>query len=57
MSRLPVGDASCPPDPPPPASRPWPRVATALTHRDFRVLWAGACVSTIGTWMQKVAQS
>lgn len=33
------------------------RVAVALTHRDFRVLWSGACVSTIGTWMQKVAQS
>jgi predicted MFS family arabinose efflux permease len=57
MSQVPVADPSCPPDPPPTASRPWPRVATALTHRDFRVLWAGACVSTIGTWMQKVAQS
>ena len=26
-------------------------------YRDFRVLWIGAFVSTIGTWMQKVAQS
>ncbi len=32
-------------------------MAAALTHRDFRVLWTGACISTIGTWMQKVAQS
>jgi predicted MFS family arabinose efflux permease len=33
------------------------RVAAALRYRDFRVLWAGACTSSIGTWMQKVAQN
>ena len=33
------------------------RIAAALTYRDFRVLWLGACTSSIGTWMQKVAQS
>ena len=33
------------------------RIAAALHYRDFRVMWAGACVSSIGTWMQKVAQS
>ena len=33
------------------------RVAAALAFRDFRVLWLGACTSSIGTWMQKVAQS
>jgi predicted MFS family arabinose efflux permease len=33
------------------------RVAAALTHRDFRILWLGAGTSTIGTWMQKVAQN
>ncbi len=33
------------------------RIAAALTYRDFRVLWFGAFISTIGTWMQKVAQS
>ena len=33
------------------------RVAVALTHRNFRLLWMGALVSSIGTWMQKVAQS
>jgi predicted MFS family arabinose efflux permease len=33
------------------------RVGAALGHRDFRLLWAGASVSTIGTWMQRVAQS
>ncbi len=32
-------------------------MAAALAYRDFRVLWIGAFVSTIGTWMQKVAQS
>ena len=29
----------------------------AFTYRDFRVLWFGAFTSTVGTWMQKVAQS
>jgi MFS family permease len=33
------------------------RVAAALTYRDFRLLWAGALLSSIGTWMQKVAQA
>jgi MFS family permease len=33
------------------------RLAVALSHRDFRVLWFGACTSSIGTWMQQVAQS
>jgi MFS family permease len=36
---------------------PFRRIAAALTFRDFRVLWLGACTSSIGTWMQKVAQS
>jgi MFS family permease len=39
-----------------PAS-PFLRVAAALTYRDFRVLWLGAMTSSIGTWMQKVAQN
>ena len=34
------------------------RVFTALVeYRDFRLVWSGACVSSIGTWMQKLAQS
>ena len=33
------------------------RVAAALTYRDFRLLWLGALLSSIGTWMQKVAQA
>jgi MFS family permease len=33
------------------------RIAAALRYRDFRVLWLGACTSSIGTWMQKVAQA
>jgi MFS family permease len=33
------------------------RVAAALTFRDFRLLWSGALLSSIGTWMQKVAQA
>jgi MFS family permease len=43
------------PDPPPPTG--FRRIAAALTYRDFRVLWFGAFTSTIGTWMQKVAQN
>jgi MFS family permease len=33
------------------------RVLKAFQYRDFRVMWIGACTSTIGTWMQIVAQS
>jgi MFS family permease len=33
------------------------RLASALTYRDFRVLWIGAFTSSIGTWMQRVAQN
>jgi predicted MFS family arabinose efflux permease len=32
------------------------RVFKALQYRDFRLMWLGACVSTIGTWMQILAQ-
>src|SRR5688572_17843150 len=56
-----------PPDPPRPAtiSRVLPalvnqagrRVAAALAYRDFRLLWFGALLSSVGTWMQKVAQA
>lgn len=33
------------------------RIAVALTHRNFRLLWIGALTSSIGTWMQTVAQA
>lgn len=33
------------------------RVFKAFEYRDFRLLWFGACTSSIGTWMQKMAQS
>jgi len=29
----------------------------ALTHRNYRNLWLGQCVSLIGTWMQNIGQS
>ncbi len=32
------------------------RVFKAFQYRDFRLMWIGACTSTIGTWMQMVAQ-
>jgi predicted MFS family arabinose efflux permease len=33
------------------------RVFKAFQYRDFRLLWFGACTSSIGTWMQEVAQN
>jgi predicted MFS family arabinose efflux permease len=32
------------------------RVFKAFQYRDFRLMWFGACMSSIGTWMQIVAQ-
>ena len=45
-----------------PQSRPPPnpvigRAFAAFHYRDFRVLWFGAFTSTVGNWMQQVAQS
>ncbi len=46
------------PEVPPPLGHPvLQRTLAAFTYRDFRVLWFGAFTSTVGTWMQKVAQS
>lgn len=33
------------------------RVFRAFHYHDFRLMWIGACTSTIGTWMQILAQS
>jgi predicted MFS family arabinose efflux permease len=33
------------------------RVFKAFHYRDFRLMWVGACTSSVGTWMQKLAQS
>jgi MFS family permease len=38
-------------------SRTLRRMLAAFTYRDFRVQWTGACTSSIGTWMQIVAQN
>src|ERR1039458_1845996 len=32
------------------------RVFKAFQYRDFRLMWFGACTSSIGTWMQRVAR-
>lgn len=48
--------------PPPVEARPAPagtRIGAAfvaLRHRDFRLFWAGALISNVGSWMQNVAQ-
>jgi MFS family permease len=50
--------AAVPEECPPPFEHPFlQRTLAAFTYRDFRVLWFGAFASTVGTWMQKVAQS
>ena len=33
------------------------RIFRAFRHRDFRLMWLGACGSTIGTFVQQFAQS
>ena len=33
------------------------RVFKAFQYRDFRLMWIGACTSSIGSWMQNLAQS
>jgi MFS family permease len=33
------------------------RTFKAFQYRDFRLMWMGACTSSIGTWMQVMAQS
>ena len=33
------------------------RTFKAFEYRDFRLMWIGACTSSVGTWMQTVAQS
>ena len=38
-------------------ARAFMRMFAAFTYRDFRVQWFGACTSSIGTWMQLVAQN
>ncbi|HEY1732103.1 MAG TPA: MFS transporter [Terriglobales bacterium] len=32
------------------------RIFKAFQYRDFRLMWVGACTSSVGTWMQIVAQ-
>ncbi|MEO7275236.1 MAG: MFS transporter, partial [Vicinamibacterales bacterium] len=43
--------------PPPLRSAFLHRAFAAFTYRDFSILWFGAFASTVGTWMQQVAQS
>ena len=33
------------------------RIFRAFSYPDFRLMWVGACTSSIGTWMQILAQS
>ena len=40
-----------------PGSRALRRLGAALAYRDFRILWCGAFASTVGMWVQRVAQN
>src|SRR5579864_9744613 len=33
------------------------RVFKAFQYRDFRLMFIGACISSIGTWMQNLSQA
>jgi predicted MFS family arabinose efflux permease len=48
-------DTSTPATPPAAKSK-FRRVFKAFHYRDFRLMWIGACTSSVGTWMQIVAQ-
>src|SRR5215472_15327970 len=49
-------DKELPPDPRTMETSTLRRVFKAFQYRDFRLMWLGACFSSIGTWMQIVAQ-
>jgi MFS family permease len=51
-----AGSSASPPTPPAPG-RALRRLAAAFTYPNFRNLWIGACTSSIGTWMQNVAEN
>src|SRR5215467_12747293 len=38
-------------------SRRLTRVFKGFQYRDFRLMWLGACTSSISTWMQNLAQA
>ena len=57
MTNSTVSRAQSPPSPPDVPYTGLRRLGSALTYRDFRVLWIGAFTSSIGTWMQRVAQN
>ena len=42
---------------PPVGARIVRRLAAAFQYRDFRVIWFGACTSSVGTWMQSLAEN
>ncbi|MBV8052093.1 MAG: MFS transporter, partial [Acidobacteriaceae bacterium] len=41
---------------PAPQTSKFRKIFKAFHYRDFRLMWIGACTSSIGTWMQIVAQ-
>ncbi len=54
MATVPTGTQEQPESLPPPGKL---QTFRALRYRDFRLLWIGLIVSSVGTWMQIVAQS
>jgi predicted MFS family arabinose efflux permease len=54
-SSPPIPTQPVPTQPSAPTSK-FRQVFKAFQYRDFRLMWVGACTSSIGTWMQIVAQ-
>lgn len=53
----PAGGLAGAPDAAAARTSPLLRTFRAFTYRDYRLLWAGAFTSSVGTWMQEVAQN
>lgn len=56
MATSSISSSAQPPSPKPGGSV-LRRVFKAFEYRDFRIMWLGACTSTIGTFMQTLAQA
>jgi predicted MFS family arabinose efflux permease len=57
LSQPEVQPGGAPPAPQPSDGSGLARTFRAFSYRDYRYLWAGAFTSSVGTWMQEVAQN
>jgi len=57
LSQLEIQPGGAAPAPQPSEGSRLARTFRAFSYRDYRYLWAGAFTSSVGTWMQEVAQN